>query len=90
MDVRGFRIRGRVQGVVFRVWTRDAATEMGFRGTVRNLPDGSVETWVEGSSGVLEAFEARLWVGPPASKVEAVERASNGGSLPEDGFRILY
>jgi acylphosphatase len=39
MDVRGFRIRGRVQGVVFRVWTRDAATEMGLRGTVRNLPE---------------------------------------------------
>ena len=89
-EVREFRIRGRVQGVCFRAWIRATATEMGIGGSVRNLPDGSVEAWAEGKPDVLDAFETRLWVGSPASKVEAVEESPTDGTLPEDGFRILY
>ena len=89
-QLRAFRITGRVQGVFFRVWTRDAALELGLRGMVRNHNDGSVEAWALGSSKVLDAFELRLWEGPAAASVEGVERGEATGTIPEDGFLILY
>ncbi|PHT37545.1 Acylphosphatase [Capsicum baccatum] len=36
-------IKGRVQGVSYRGWTVDNATELGLNGWVRNRKDGTVE-----------------------------------------------
>lgn len=88
-ELRGYRIRGRVQGVFFRAWTRDTAVAFGLKGAVRNLPDGSVEAWAQGESGLLEEFEERLWEGPLAARVEKVDRCAPGGDLPHAGFVIL-
>jgi acylphosphatase len=41
-------VRGRVQGVGFRWWTRAQALELGLAGHARNLPDGRVEVVAEG------------------------------------------
>jgi acylphosphatase len=41
-------VRGRVQGVGFRWWTRARALELGLVGTATNRPDGQVEVVVEG------------------------------------------
>jgi acylphosphatase len=49
-DVRlTVRVRGRVQGVGFRWWTRAVALDLGVAGWATNLPDGSVEIVAEGS-----------------------------------------
>ena len=42
------RIRGRVQGVSFRVWTKMEAEKLGLTGWVRNEADGSVAALVAG------------------------------------------
>ena len=55
---RGFRIRGRVQGVGFRWWTRGRASDLGLRGTVGNRPDGTVEVHAVGDVDTLEVFAA--------------------------------
>jgi acylphosphatase len=47
-------VRGRVQGVGFRWWTRVRALELGLVGFVRNLTDGRVEICAQGP---LEAIE---------------------------------
>ncbi len=47
-------IKGRVQGVFFRAYTRDAAQLIGVTGWVRNLPDGRVEAVFEGESDKVE------------------------------------
>ena len=88
-QLRAYRITGRVQGVFYRVWTRDTALQMGLSGRVRNLNDGSVEVEVRGSLETLDDFERRLWEGPPASRVEGVERREPSAVSPEDGFMIL-
>ena len=41
-------VRGRVQGVGFRWWTRARALELGLAGTATNLADGRVQVVAEG------------------------------------------
>ena len=85
---RGYRVRGRVQGVGFRWWARGLATELGIEGSVRNLVDGSVEVMARGDAASLEGLEARLAKGPPFARVDRVEPL--GYALPEghSGFKI--
>ena len=45
---------GRVQGVFFRANCQRNALSLGLKGWVRNLPDGSVESVVEGEKGAIE------------------------------------
>ena len=44
-----FRVTGLVQGVGFRQWTRRVASELGVRGAVANLGDGTVEVHATGA-----------------------------------------
>ena len=44
---------GKVQGVWFRVNCKKKADELSLVGWVKNLPDGTVETIVEGEREVL-------------------------------------
>lgn len=69
---RRFVVRGRVQGVGFRMFAADAARHEGLTGWVRNLDDGSVEAHAEGEAESVARFEQRLRHGPPAARVDSV------------------
>jgi acylphosphatase len=71
--VRQFLLRGRVQGVGFRYFTREAARREGVTGWVRNTADGGVEALVEGDGEAVERVERRIRQGPPGARVESVE-----------------
>ena len=79
---RRFLITGDVQGVGFRWFARDAAMREGLTGWVRNLPDGSVEAFVEGDQEAVTRVERGLRSGPVGARIEAVhvddEEASGG------------
>src|SRR5450756_3136741 len=47
-------VRGRVQGVGFRWWSRARALELGLVGFARNMADGRVEICAQ---GLLESIE---------------------------------
>jgi acylphosphatase len=47
-------VRGRVQGVGFRWWTRARALELGLVGFARNMADGRVEICAQGSREAIE------------------------------------
>lgn len=51
---------GRVQGVGFRFTTVRLAEPFDVTGYVKNLPDGRVETLVEGEGEVVDSFLADL------------------------------
>jgi acylphosphatase len=66
-------VRGLVQGVNFRWFTQRRAIELGLRGLVRNLPDGSVEVVAEGEREALETLLDTLRLGPSAAIIESVD-----------------
>jgi acylphosphatase len=53
-------VRGRVQGVGFRWWTRACALQLGLAGHARNTPDGRVEIVAEGPEADLARLVALL------------------------------
>lgn len=67
-------IRGRVQGVWYRGWTVDQASAKGLRGWVRNRRDGAVEALFIGPSDKVEAMIEACSGGPPAARVDSIER----------------
>ena len=73
MSARRAVVRGRVQGVGFRFFAERAARELGVRGWVRNRPDGSVETVVEGEDSRIGSFLEKLRRGPLGSRVDGLD-----------------
>jgi acylphosphatase len=57
-------VKGHVQGVGFRWWTRARALELGLAGSATNLADGRVEVVAEGPREACEALLALLPTGP--------------------------
>jgi acylphosphatase len=65
-------VRGRVQGVGFRWWTRATALELGLAGWALNLDDGRVEVVAEGPRATCEELLAALGAGGTPGRVELV------------------
>ncbi len=53
-------VKGRVQGVGFRWWTRSQALALSLVGYARNLPDGRVEVCAQGERAAIEELEELL------------------------------
>ncbi len=68
-------VSGRVQGVSFRYFVLEQASELDIMGWVRNRWDGSVEVTAEGSRSKLEQLLQTLRQGPPMARVEDVDFA---------------
>ena len=81
-------ISGRVQGVSFRYYTRQAARKNGVTGWVRNLPDGRVEALLEGEHPAVEATLAWCYQGPELSRVDAIEIEERAYSGTFESFSI--
>lgn len=86
----GVRISGRVQGVGFRRWTEKQAGRLGVSGTVRNLPDGTVEVHARGPAARIREFRERLGDGPWMARVDGVREIPVELDADADGFRILF
>jgi acylphosphatase len=64
---------GYVQGVGFRVFIRSQAWDLGVRGYVQNLRDGTVKVVASGPRKSLETLLQELWRGPAGAHVTAVD-----------------
>jgi acylphosphatase len=84
------RVHGTVQGVSFRYYTTQRATQLRVRGWVRNNPDRTVETLAQGSKEALEAFLAFLREGSPAAHVTHVEFTWSEPDEVFSSFRTVY
>ena len=90
MDVRAQVVfHGKVQGVWFRANTQKFAVEQGIKGTVRNLPNGSVEAIFEGEKEDVDILIQRCRVGQPMAKVTASMILWLDATGEFDGYEIL-
>jgi acylphosphatase len=87
--VVGYLIAGRVKGVWFRRWTLRQAEALGVAGTVRNLPDGSVEVMVRGTAAAVREMRHDLARGPRFARVDGIAEIPCSLDPAAVGFSIL-
>jgi acylphosphatase len=82
-------VRGRVQGIGFRWFVREAARQAKLAGWVRNRPDGGVELEAEGPVAALDAFRAAIALGPDGAVVASIEQVAVSGEALTQPFTII-
>jgi acylphosphatase len=92
--IRRVVIRGRVQGVGYRDWTRHVAHGRGIEGWVRNRKDGSVEAVLAGTHDQVSGMIAACRHGPESARVEWIDEIAASQSdldlrRPGEGFSVL-
>jgi len=81
-------VKGKVQGVFYRVTTKAVADQLGVRGTVKNDPNGDVIIEAEADQSTLDLFLDFCHEGPEDAKVTSVE--TNEGELKNyRNFEVL-
>ncbi|MEM3521916.1 MAG: acylphosphatase [Candidatus Bathyarchaeia archaeon] len=83
-------VSGRVQGVFFRLETKEKADDYGIKGWVRNLPDGRVEAVFEGEKEKVDKIIEFCRHGPPDAMVKNVEIIWEEWKGEFKDFRIKY
>ena len=83
-------VSGRVQGVGYRAFTIRVATQRGLIGGVKNTDDGRVELEAEGPKDRILSLIEDLKVGPPASRVTAVQVEWTSATGRQTDFRVWY
>lgn len=84
-----FIIKGKVQGVGYRITAYMNAVKLDLVGTVRNLENGDVEIFVQGEKNLIENYKKYLEKGSGFSKVSSLEETITE-HLPFKSFKILY
>ena len=80
--IRHVVIRGRVQGVGYRMWTEQAARARSLAGWVRNRRDGSVEAVFAGPAEAVDAMIEACRRGPLPAHVDVLDqREADAGAL---------
>ena len=79
-------VKGRVQGVGFRWWTRARALELGLRGSATNLDDGRVEVVAEGPEAAATALLDLLRAGAGPGRVDFVAERWGPARGQDEGF----
>jgi acylphosphatase len=76
-----FHVRGKVQGVFYRVSTQGQARSLHLSGWARNLDDGSVEVVASGAEEAVARLGEWLWQGPAGASVASVSVAPYDGAV---------
>lgn len=83
------KVAGRVQGVAFRHDTQVKARQLGLKGLVKNMHDGSVYIEAEGIETALNDFVLWCREGPPPARVEDIKTEAIPVKNDTD-FQIRY
>jgi acylphosphatase len=88
-----FIVNGKVQGVYFRKFVAEAMRRAGFKGYIRNLPDGSVEAvvFLYDADEELPQVMRILQEGSPMSETEHIAYDTvEDVDFSFEGFEIRY
>jgi acylphosphatase len=83
-------VSGRVQGVLYRLATRQWAAKCGVAGMVCNLSDGTVRVVAEADDGTLKKFIEGLSKGSAFSKVKNVEIVWKEATGEFSDFQVIH
>ncbi|MBP8598152.1 MAG: acylphosphatase [Selenomonas sp.] len=81
---------GRVQGVGFRMYVQQQATELDMTGWVKNMDDGSVTMEIQGSQEAVDQLEQRIHEGNYFIKVQNFGLEPRPAQPDERRFTIRY
>jgi acylphosphatase len=83
------RVYGRVQGVAFRHYARSMARQLGIKGFVKNMADGSV--YIEAEAGEQDLGKFVRWCrqGPGSARVDDMETEELPVNNDSD-FQVRY
>ncbi len=91
MKVQGnVKVKGKVQGVWFRAFTKEKAEKIGLTGWVQNQASGSVYLEVNGNKRDINRLITELERGPERSHVEDVHVEWNSPEHAWSKFEIRY
>lgn len=83
-------VQGQVQGVGFRAFVQSQAVRRALKGWVKNLPDGRVESEVEGDEALVNEFIRTVRRGPPLARVQNVDLEWINPHARDSSFEIMY
>ena len=83
-------VSGKVQGVAYRTYVQEAATNLGLVGYVKNASDGTVFVVAQGIPDTLKEFVEYLNEGSLMSKVEGVAVDWRSVSATYGEFSVLH
>jgi len=83
-------VRGKVQGIFFRDFTKKTADSLGLTGWVKNTQAGTVEIMAEGEKAQLRKLIITVKKGPALAKVDKVDYEYTNFTGKFDGFYIKY
>jgi acylphosphatase len=83
-------VSGRVQGVGFRAFTQEQATNLGLTGYVLNREDGSVEATIEGPTEKVKRLLELMKRGPEAARVDGLRVTDQSPKGEFKEFEIRY
>ncbi len=65
-------VSGRVQGVFYRASTKAVADQLGIKGVIKNLKDGTVYIEAEGEEWIMDDFIDWCKYGPDDARVDDI------------------
>lgn len=83
-----FIVKGKVQGVGYRITTYLNATKLNLFGSVKNLENGDVEIFVQGNTIYINDFKEYLKKGSSFSNVTSIEE-NTLELFPFHSFKII-
>lgn len=83
MATKRLIVRGRVQGVGYRMSMLYSANNLGLKGWVRNRRDGSVEAMAQGPDADVQKFIEWAHRGPDLARVDSVDVLEGSGHFSQ-------
>ncbi len=83
-------IYGRVQGVFYRMTAQKKAKNLGIKGWIKNMPDGSVYLEADGDEESLKKFLNWCKKGPFLAKVKNIKKEFESETKGFKDFKIRF
>ncbi|MBP6924629.1 MAG: acylphosphatase [Candidatus Pacebacteria bacterium] len=83
-------VSGKVQGVMYRTYIQEAATNLGLVGYTKNEPNSTVLVVAQGTPDILKEFVEYLYEGSSLSSVSSVAVDWGSVSKTYHEFSVLH